>query len=89
VKSPSLPASLPARSLTFHLSSAASREGNGRDRFNFGIPTGAAVNHHRRRHQVFGMSSKMLQRSTQYPVKMAAVVICQLSLLALLVWMSL
>ena len=36
----------------------------------------------------FGMSSKMLQRSPRYPIKMAALVICQLSLLTLLVWMS-
>ena len=28
----------------------------------------------------------MLQRSGQYPIKMAALVFCQLSLLTLLVW---
>jgi hypothetical protein len=31
--------------------------------------------------------SQMIQRSTKYPIKMAALVICQVSLLAMLVWM--
>ena len=32
--------------------------------------------------------SQMIQRSTSYPIKMAALVIGQISVLAVLVWMS-
>jgi hypothetical protein len=60
-----------------------------RDPSNFGIPTGAAVNHYCSCHLAFGTSSTMLQRRTPYPIKMAAAIICQLSLVSLLVWMSL
>jgi hypothetical protein len=34
------------------------------------------------------VGSPMIQRSTSYPVKMAALVICHVSLLTVLVWMS-
>jgi hypothetical protein len=34
------------------------------------------------------VGSQMIQRSTSYPVKMAALVICHVSLLTVLVWMS-
>jgi hypothetical protein len=30
--------------------------------------------------------SQMIQRSTNYPIKMAALVICQVSVLAMIVW---
>jgi hypothetical protein len=39
-------------------------------------------------HVTFARRSQMLQRSTTYPIKMAALVLCQLSLLAVLVWIS-
>jgi len=35
----------------------------------------------------FMVGSQMIQRNTGYPVKMAALVICHVSLLAALVWM--
>jgi hypothetical protein len=38
-------------------------------------------------HVNFIVRSRMIQRSTNYPIKMAALVICQVSVLAVLVWM--
>jgi len=34
----------------------------------------------------FGMRSQMPERTTLYPLKMAALVVCHLSLMAVLVW---
>ena len=34
----------------------------------------------------FMVSQQMIQRSTNYPIKMAALVICQVSVLAMIVW---
>jgi len=34
----------------------------------------------------FIVRSQMIQRSTNYPIKMAALVICQVSVLAMIVW---
>jgi len=34
----------------------------------------------------FIIRSQMIQRSTNYPIKMVALVICQVSVLAMIVW---
>jgi hypothetical protein len=39
-------------------------------------------------HVNFVVRSRMIQESTLYPIKMAALVIGQISVLAVLVWMS-
>jgi hypothetical protein len=39
-------------------------------------------------HVNFIVRSQMIQKSTLYPIKMAALVIGQISVLAVLVWMS-
>jgi hypothetical protein len=39
-------------------------------------------------HVNFIVRSQMIEPSTLYPIKMAALVICHVSVLAMLVWMS-
>jgi hypothetical protein len=82
------------RPLKHHLSSDASGECCANNSFNFGIQIGAGVTimaiafgddtHHG--HVNFIVRSRMIQRSTNYPIKMSALVICQVSVLAVLVW---
>ncbi|HEY4833884.1 MAG TPA: hypothetical protein VII07_04375 [Bradyrhizobium sp.] len=78
----------------FHLSSAAFVECSARRRHNFGIQNspGAIIivlafrADTFRSHLSFIEGSPMIQRSTSYPIKMAALVVCHISLLAALVW---
>jgi hypothetical protein len=83
------------RPLKHHLSLAASGECCANNSLNFGIQIGASVTimaiafgddtHHG--HVNFIVRSQMIQRSTNYQIKMAALVICQVSVLTVLVWM--
>ena len=81
----------------FRLHSAAFGECSADNLLNFGIQNSVAPDHYR----VFALGDdthhsrvtsyggpQMIQRSNSYPVKMAALVICHVSLLTMLVWMS-
>jgi hypothetical protein len=80
----------------FHLWPAAFVECSARHRHRFGIQKDTRRDHYRvvafeddTHHGAvkFMVGSQMIQRNTGYPVKMAALVICHVSLLAALVWM--
>jgi hypothetical protein len=81
----------------FHLWSAAFGEWSACNLLNFGIHNSAGHDHYRvfafgddthHSRVEFMVGAQMIQRSTSYPVKMAAPVICHVSLLTVLVWMS-
>jgi hypothetical protein len=80
----------------FNLWSAAFLECSARHRHRFGIQKDTGRDHYGvvafgddtyHSAVTFMVGSQMIQRSTGYPVKMAALVICHVSLLAALVWM--
>jgi hypothetical protein len=87
------------RLFKFHLWRAAFVECSARHRHRFGIQKYTGHDHYRvvafeddeddTHHGAvkFMVGSQMIQRNTGYPVKMAALVICHVSLLAALVWM--
>jgi hypothetical protein len=88
---------LDSRLFKFHLGPAAFGECSACNLLNFGIQNNAKCDHHNalafgddtaHSRVNFVQGSQMLQRSTSYPVKMAALVICHVSLLTMLVWMS-
>ena len=53
---------------------------------NCGIPNSFDRDHYRLCRATFRGRKPMLEPGSQYPIKMAALVLCQLTLLALFVW---
>jgi hypothetical protein len=79
----------------YYLESAAFGECCANNPFKFGIQNSAGTpiiacpwfaEHTHHGAVNFIIRSQMIQRSTNYPIKMAALVICQLSVLAMIVW---